>query len=78
VSVGVAPSADTAERRVPPGRPLFIYDGHYGRETSSGVFVNYLTNVDNQLGTEEGQIGTGERQRMNLNRLLWLAANGDM
>lgn len=58
---GVAPNAESAETGTYPlARPLYIYSDATIIQTKPQVaaFINYyLTNVNSQLGTEEGQIG---------------------
>ncbi len=77
---GVEPNGDTAESgEYPLSRPLFIYSAPSIMQAKPQVaaYINYyLTNVANELGTEEGQIGYFPvgTQRLNLNKLMWLAA----
>lgn len=77
---GIEPNASTAETGTYPlSRPLFIYSDASILQSKPQVaaFVNYyLTNVQTQLGTEEGQIGYFPvgRDVLNLDKLEWLAA----
>lgn len=77
---GVTPSAETAEsNEYPLSRPLYIYSDATILQEKPQVaeFINfYLTNVNTQLGTEEGQIGyfPVSSDALNLDKLEWLAA----
>jgi phosphate transport system substrate-binding protein len=58
---GVAPTAETAEsNEYPLSRPLFLYTASsvLAEKPQVAAFLNYfLTNINDQLGTEEGKIG---------------------
>jgi phosphate transport system substrate-binding protein len=58
---GVAPTAETAEsNEYSLSRPLFIYTAPsvLAEKPQVAAFINYLlTNVNNELGTDEGKIG---------------------
>lgn len=77
---GIAPSATTAENgSYPLARPLFIYvdAGIMAAKPQVAAFVNYfLSNVEAQLGTGEGQIGyfPVSTNALNLAKLQFLAA----
>ncbi len=77
---GVEPNEVTGESgSYPLARPLFIYSSGTIMQTKPQVaqFINfYITNVENQLGVEAGQIGyfPVNRDILNLDRLEWLAA----
>jgi len=77
---GIAPNADSAETGTYPlARPLYIYSDATILQEKPQVaeFVNfYLTNVNTQLGTEEGQIGyfPVSSDALNLDKLEFLAA----
>lgn len=77
---GIAPNADSAETGTYPlARPLYIYSDATILQEKPQVaeFINfYLTNVNTQLGTEEGQIGyfPVSSDALNLDKLEWLAA----
>jgi phosphate binding protein len=81
---GVVPSEETgASGTYPLSRPLFIYsDATIMQEKPEvAAFVNYyISNVEAQLGPNEGQIGyiPVPENIKNLNGLLWLAAAGGM
>lgn len=81
---GVAPSARAAETgEYPLSRPLFIYTTAtiMAEKPQVAEFVNYyLSNVNDELGTEEGQIGYFKvsKNAFRLNKLTWIAAHGDM
>ncbi|MBZ0283750.1 MAG: phosphate ABC transporter substrate-binding protein PstS family protein [Anaerolineae bacterium] len=77
---GVTPSAATAEsNEYPLSRPLFIYTtaSLLVEKPQVAAFTNYyLSNVNAQLGTEDGQIGyfPVSSDSLNLDKLEWLAA----
>jgi phosphate transport system substrate-binding protein len=79
---GIAPSAQTAENGTYPlARPLYIYSSAavIAEKPQVGAFINYyLTNVDAQLGVEEGQIGYFPASRLaeRYNRLTLLSIMG--
>ncbi|MCC7207604.1 MAG: phosphate ABC transporter substrate-binding protein PstS family protein [Anaerolineae bacterium] len=79
---GVEPNASTAESgEYPLSRPLFIYTTptYLAERPQVAGFVNYyLTNVNDQLGTGDGQIAyfPVSSDALNLDRLEWLAASG--
>lgn len=77
---GIAPTEESAESSTYPlSRPLYIYSdpGILAEKPQVAAFINYyLTHVESQLGTEEGQIGyfPVSDNAANLNNLLWLAS----
>jgi phosphate transport system substrate-binding protein len=79
---GIEPSEETAESgEYPLSRPLFIYsDATYMTEKPQvAEFISfYLTSVNDELGTEEGQIGyfPVSVEAMNVNKQLWLDTVG--
>jgi phosphate transport system substrate-binding protein len=80
---GVEPNEGTAESgEYPLSRPLFIYsDATYMTEKPQvAEFISfYLSNVNAELGTEEGQIGyfPVSVEAMNANKQLWLDTVGE-
>ena len=81
---GVVPSEETGSSGTYPlSRPLFIYsDATIMQEKPQvGAFINYyISNVADQLGPDEGQIGyiPVPENVKNLNSLLWLLATGSV
>lgn len=77
---GIVPNEESAESgEYPLSRPLFIYSDAtiMAEKPQVAAFINYyLTYVNSQLGTAEGQIGyfPVSAAAMNRNRLVWLAA----
>lgn len=79
---GVEPNAETAESGdYPLSRPLYIYTTAeiMAEKPQVAAFVNYyLSHVNEELGTEEGQIGyfPVSVEAMNENKILYLEAVG--
>jgi phosphate transport system substrate-binding protein len=77
---GIEPNEASAEAGTYPlSRPLFIYSdaGIMQAKPQVAAFINfYLTGVNEQLGTEEGEIGyfPVSADALNLDKLIWLAA----
>jgi phosphate transport system substrate-binding protein len=80
---GVEPNATTAESgEYPLSRPLFIYSAPsiIAEKSQVAAFINYyLTNVTDQLGTDEGKIAyfPVSNNSLNLAKLQLLAATGE-